>query len=425
MSCLVCKRWGRVSASEGFWGRLFEVRCRPLGFSDKDGLMASIKLSSLLCRGIWSSPTWRRLADETSVLVPFDGVEHNAVLKPRQGSSMAILKEKDRGGAVLYGGWTTQGIFNDIWILGDHLEWKLVGILRPHVSTYGHVLTKGPESDTSSVFYVSGGVTRGGYGGATNQLVRFEIPHDVMWKSPQETYSDVIRFSVLRQPFTTDGSNAGSRRAYHSVEYIFDRLLLYFGGFDEDGVIADLELYDIESDTFSKPSVLTSGPDARFGHTSVVVSKNNETTSILYCGGTNAPNNMKHRFGNDVEYEDMYLLTIHSADLTCTWDTITFESPNGVSFQRCHSSTMLGHPNSILVFGGGLPGTNSCAMLSLNVEEKSAVMRDTLTTLSPSSRQNHSAVWLKDDCVLVFGGASGTQEPQEELGDTFIFTITV
>ncbi|CAK9019356.1 Hypothetical protein (Fragment) [Durusdinium trenchii] len=416
------RRKGR--GMELFWEEVFEREFVPKGFRrtfsparrkdecSKCAMLASPSLGHVTL----TQPAWTRVA-RCAESVP----------AARQGASMAATS--DRRGALLVGGWTTHGIVVDAHFFSlESRSWRPLRIktFDGHLPTYGHALTAVEPSQGLDRFLVTGGA-------CSRRL-------------PGRLCTD--RDSPVGQAERgTSPDRAGLWRAYHTAVTVFGKHVFLFGGFNDDGPLSCLEYYNLDKKGFLPIPESGAEPCARFGHTSTVVRQDKDRAIILVLGGTRACNNLKiqsHPY--DLELNDAYLLTV-GKNVACgvRWSRIESHLP-WRRVQRCHSAVALGEwSGNLIIFGGGAPGLTinclgkvclseirSCQELTWEylrpattdaadeLDDESMLSGRLISPVLPFPRQNHCAVLLGNDTMMVFGGCMAQPLHAEELDDTWL-----
>ena len=249
----------------------------------------------------------------------------------RQGAASCTVAAF--GGCFLvYGGWTdAQGIRRDLHVLrrredGDW-QWTAVGPIRdldingPGRATYGPSLTWVPDGEERAKLIVLGGVTNGGYRGATGDL------HTIELSSPGPSPGDEggeggegvpggRPLPPLEAAWTEEVNLDGTARAYHAAAFLAagsgahasnTGKLWVFGGHDDlvpGGRIAALAAYDVASCEWFEPPSEGGMPEpcARLGHTCTALGG-----QIYVAGGCTDSSNMKPGEGGE-ELNDVWLL---------------------------------------------------------------------------------------------------------------------
>lgn len=176
-----------------------------------------------------------------------------------------------------------------------------------------------------------------------------------------------------------------SARACHTLSKI-NRQLYMFGGYDGQKCYNDIEIFDTDNKTWSKPIVSGKVPLARNAHSITVVGKN-----LFLFGGHSGNKHLK----------DLHIFNTE----TKNWSEPIFSGtpPEGL---RGHTATFLG--NKLIIFGGydGKGRSNQLYLLNLEDMSWSHVLD---TEKFPGSRQRHSAITIDNRKILIFGGFDGTK----------------
>ena len=379
------------------------------------------------------------------------------------------------GGAfAVYGGWTdARGIQRDLHLLRraqatsesetsheEHTvgswQWEQVALANvrtngPARATYGPSVTwvATEAGAPTAKLLVLGGVTSGGYRGATGALHTIQIAcargSDASGGEQQgadgaegedggEGSGRVAHLPKLEAAWTDEGSVDGRPRAYHSAVFLppggeahptNQNKLWVFGGFNDHtpgGCMAALEAFDVAARSWDPLPLGSSGqpePRARLGHSCVALGG-----QLFVSGGCTDSSNMKPGEGGE-ELSDVWVLDtrIESADLT--WSCVSMPNhapPNAL--QRCHSAVSLG--KSILFFGGGRSTslTNGLTVYD-TCSRRWSSGTSTLSGRPPTTRQNAQCGIIPGTGVLVvFGGWKlGPVGQDKNLGDTFLLDL--
>ena len=370
----------------------------------------------------------------------------------RQGAASCAFTLAAFGGCfAVYGGWTDMhGISRDLHVLrrrentaadstscGDYYWTRVVVFDRPGPAprqvysgpsraTYGVTVSAvqsaggsgGLGAQAESVkLLVLGGVTSGGYRGATGALHTIELRSMLVDKR-------------LSADWTEESCVDGRPRAYHSATYAGgtahtsnQHKLWVFGGHNDEtdgGCVAALEAYDVATRTWD-PMPLGPHPEpcARLGHSGTVVGGR-----LFISGGCTDSSNMKPNEGGE-ELSDVWLLDLRRPSAELVWACVSLpnQAPPG-ALQRCHAAAPLG--TNILFFGGGRSSSLTNALSIFDTA--SSTWRGgpmTLVGRAPTARQNAQCAIVPGSGVLViFGGwRPGPMGQDRNLGDTILLDL--
>ena len=295
-------------------------------------------------------------------------------VEARQGAASSVFKLAGQGCFCVYGGWSDYGIQRDLHVLrrrpasGEGLgtwQWSRLdiaeGLSRGPRRTYGHTLTAIVDADGQAAqLLVHGGVTSGGYRGAIGALhtIRVSLADEPSGRVadddglPEEELPELPELSAA---WVGGGGVDGRPRAYHTATLLpagsaahpsNQQRLWVFGGFNDFGRLASLDVFDTISGTWEALAPDGREPCARIGHTCV------EAGGRLYvCGGCTDTSNMKPGEGG-LELGDICELDTRLPTGELAWTTVGLPTaaPPG-ALQRCHGVARLG--DRLLFFGGG------------------------------------------------------------------------
>ena len=376
----------------------------------------------------------------------------------RQGAASCAFTLAAFGGCfAVYGGWTDMhGISRDLHVLrrresaasDSNYYWTpcMIAVTArpgpaprqvysgPSRATYGVTVSAaqsvggsdGPGAQVERVkLLVLGGVTSGGYRGATGALHTIELRSTLV-----EHVLTGAQAARLSAEWTEESSVGGRPRAYHSATYAGgtahasnQHKLWVFGGHNDEtdgGCVAAFEAYDVATRTWD-PVPLGPHPEpcARLGHSGTAVGGR-----LFISGGCTDSSNMKPNEGGE-ELSDVWLLDLRrpSAELAWACVSLPYQAPPG-ALQRCHAAAPLG--TNILFFGGGRSSSLTNALSVFDTA--SSTWHDGPTTLAgraPTARQNAQCAIVPGSGVLViFGGwRPGPMGQDRNLGDTILLDL--
>ncbi|KAI5466746.1 hypothetical protein BGZ63DRAFT_346450 [Mariannaea sp. PMI_226] len=155
-----------------------------------------------------------------------------------------------------------------------------------------------------------------------------------------------------------------------------------------------LDVYDIANSEWFHQETSGDHPGVRVNPCAVVASAPDASSFQIYVfGGQNLP------FGNQTQYNDMYILTIPSF----TWIKVDQPSQHKPSPRAGHSCTM--HDGQLVVIGGFLGEDASCDDPGIYVFNASSLSWD-----SKFSAADHAIDWHSDNIVLA--GSYGYTVPE-------------
>lgn len=175
----------------------------------------------------------------------------------------------------------------------------------------------------------------------------------------------------------------------HTMTAIYNNRFVMFGGWgDDEHRFNDLYIYDADADMWTAAECSGDIPCSRSTHSLTAINEGRQL--ILFAGYK----------GDEVRVNDIHILDIDSL----TWKRVDTTGPKPAP-RNTHTATLLktGH---ILVFGGRdefhffndvwLLDTNTMRWEELNMEGE-----------KPRGRSGHTAVLVREQNVMVFGGWAG------------------
>ncbi|MFW5799526.1 MAG: Kelch repeat-containing protein [Spirochaetota bacterium] len=316
-----------------------------------------------------------KLAEVHIPIIPEIWIKYNEKDKikpsPRRNHSTAYLGD---GKLLLFGGRDKNGIKKDTWIYD----------IKTHKWEKINTTNTPPAREHFAMSYITEGkaLMFGGISEDENKL--FYDTHIFDLKSKDWT------------EYNINDTKAPSTRAYHTMSYAGNGLVLLFGGSQASKrrYLSNTYLYDIETKEWKLYDNIPRSPSERISHSMAYLGNNKV---ILFGGYYNKP--LKDLWVFDSDKKNWYKLEGKSNNL-----------------QRYNHSIDCINENQIIAFGGYNDNALNDTLLYDFTNNKWTEI-ETKKDIPPA-RHNHSISYIGEGKVLMFGGIDNTNTL---LGDTLIY----